>query len=285
MSNTGFSLVDIKGISEPLTKLIDSVSKGIGTIYEPTKKIRNARADAKVMKILTEAKCETDEISSRAMERLRHRENRRQENIDSIVRGASNELPNTVDTNPVDEDWIVNFFELCQDIGNIQMQQIWAKLLAGEVANPGTFKPRTLQTVKSLTSEEAHMFTLLCEFSFKSEDGANLLPNFSHNYYEFIRAHGLTTNVELHLKSIGLLNNSDIWYGADDNDETIITLDYFNKKYLASSEPDEGAGILLSAFPFTDIGNELASISGAKPNEKYIEHLLEHGDISMKGII
>lgn len=38
MSNTGFSLVDMKGISEPLTKLIDSVSKGIGLIYEPTKK-------------------------------------------------------------------------------------------------------------------------------------------------------------------------------------------------------------------------------------------------------
>lgn len=281
MSDAGFSIVDLKGISEPLTKLIDSVSKGIGAIYEPVGKIRNARAEAKAMKILAEAEGESKEISLRAIERIKYREIRRQKNIDTIVGAASKELPDTVDSSPVDDDWIVNFFELCQDVGSDHMQQIWAKLLAGEVANPGTFKPRTLQMVKSLTSEEAHMFTLLCEFSFKTESGRNILPIFSYNFYEFIRGGGLSAEVELHLKSIGLLNSSAMWYGEDEDREGAITLEYYSKKYLACVEADADAddGLFLEAFPFTEIGNELSSISGANPNKKYIDMLLESGDI------
>ena len=41
---------------------------------------------------------------------------------------------------------------------NLEMQLIWAQLLAGEVAEPGTFSLRTLQLVRNLQESDARLF-------------------------------------------------------------------------------------------------------------------------------
>ncbi|WP_448724273.1 DUF2806 domain-containing protein [Pseudomonas farris] len=273
----GFSLIDIKGISEPLTKLIESVSKGIGALYEPTGKVRNAKAEAKASLILAKANAQVDAVSLRALERMNYREIRRQNNIDAIVIGAAEYLPNEVSVQEVDEDWIVNFFDLGQDIGNVEMQKIWSKLLAGEVARPGSFKPRTLQAVKSLTPEEANLFTRLCSFSFLMDDGSRVLPVFSTGFYEFVRVNGFTTDNETHLKDIGLLNNGFIWYGAQEDDPDKVFLDYFSDSYyIVPESSDKRLDVAYTkVFPFTGVGCELASIAGAQPDKEYIKVLCD----------
>lgn len=285
----GFSLIDLKGISEPLTKLIDSVSRGIGTLYEPTGKVRNAKAEAKAMLILAEANEKIDPLTLRALERVTHQEIRRQNNIDAIVKGATKYLPSEVSSTEVDEDWIVNFFNLGQDIGNEQMQKIWSKLLASEVAKPGSFKSRTVMAVKSLSVDEANLFTLLCEFSFTTSDGDIILPILSHDFFEYIRANGLSTTAETHLQSIGLLHSSIIWYGSTRTDG-YIDLNYFSKTYLAPPEKtinnindtddtDDTDENFIKAFPFTEIGKDLAKIAGGTPNAEYIDMLCKGGSI------
>lgn len=270
----GFSLVNLKGISEPLTKLIDSVSKGIGTLYEPAGKIRNAKAEAKAMLILAEANEQVEAIALRALQRVNHKEIRRQKNIDSIVKGAVEFLPEKVSKQEVDEDWIVNFFDLGQDIGNTEMQKIWSKLLAGEVAKPGRFKPRTIQAVKSLSVEDANLFTHLCEFSFSINSGNWILPIFGDDFYKYIRSHGLTTNAEMHLKNIGLLSAGKIWYGGKGKGSN-INLKYFSEDFYSSpkSAKEKESPVFMEAFTFTEIGKELASIAGGKPDSEYIKLL------------
>jgi len=270
----GFSLIDLKGASEPLTKLIDSVSKGIGALYEPAGKIRNAKAEAKAMLILAEAQEQVDTITIRALQRVNHREIRRQNNIDSIVKGAVEFLPDTVAKKEVDEDWMVNFFDLGQDIGNAEMQKIWSKLLAGEVAKPGRFKSRTVQAVKSLSVEDANLFTNLCEFSFLIDSEDWIFPIFGNDFYKYIRSNGLTTNAEMHLKNIGLLSNEKIWYGGRDKSSN-ISLKYFSEDFYSSpkSNKEKESPVFLQAFTFTEIGKELASIAGGKPDSEYIKLL------------
>ncbi|WGO91833.1 DUF2806 domain-containing protein [Pseudomonas viciae] len=274
----GFSLVDLKGISEPLTKLIETVSKGVGAIYEPMGKVRNAKAEAKAMLILAEANNEVSQVSARALERLTFQEVRRQNNIDSIVKGAVGFLPETVSEQKVDEDWIVNFFSLGQDIGNAEMQTIWSKLLAGEIAKPGRFKPRTLQTVKSLTPDDANMFTIMCSFSFRLNEGLPIIPVFNDAFYNFVRANGFTTDAETHLKNIGLLSSAFLWYKADEQ-SGCVSLRYFNEAFKVRP-PKRDTGEFLKAFPFTEVGKELVEISGSQPNEEYIDVLLGAGSFT-----
>lgn len=280
MDSSGFSLIDLKGISEPLTKLIDSVSKGIGAIYEPTQKVRNAKAEAKTMTILAEAETSVkDYISKRAFERINYKEIRRQNNIDSIVKGAATALPEKVSPKPVDEDWIVNFFELCQDIGNMQMKQIWSKLLSGEITKPGTFKHRTLQAVKALTPEEAKIFTTICCFSFQPQENTYVFTSLSHDFFEYIRGNGISAQAETHLKNIGLISHSRIFTTTKKQD----TMFYFSKPYnIKQKNRSKDKGAFLEVFPFTEIGNELAPISGATADEGYIKRLIDCGDLIPK---
>jgi hypothetical protein len=278
MSESGFSLLDLKGVSEPITKLIESVSKGIGTIYEPTKTVRNAKAEAKAMLILAEAKQEMSEVEGRAYERVKYKELRRQSNIDSIVEGAANCITDPVSPESVDEDWIVNFFELSQDVGNEQLQQVWSKLLAGEITRPGSCSHRTLQVIKGLTTKEANAFVKLCSFSFQT-DGKYIFPSLNHDFFEFIRNNGFSTDMETHLKNIGLLSHSPIYREPNDENEEFILARYFSNQYYLKGQEEDNA---LQFYPLTEIGNELASISEAEINEKYINCLVSTGNVILK---
>ncbi|MFT0476002.1 DUF2806 domain-containing protein [Pseudomonas antarctica] len=280
----GFSLVDLKGVSKPITKLIQAVSKGIGAIYEPVSTVRNAKAEAKARLILAESDAALSEIKSRALERVNYREVRRQKNIDSIVKGAVCFLPDEVSTEEVDEDWIVDFFELAQDIGNADMQKIWSKLLAGETAKPGSFKPRTLGAVKLLTPQDAHMFTNMCSFSFLIDDDGGVervMPIFSYEYFQFVRSNGFSVTAESHMMSIGLLSSVNLWYRSEGEEADKINLYYFSENYYTSPEVEEESNgeVALQAFPFTEVGAELYRISGAQPNKNFINLLLSNSDL------
>ncbi len=278
MSDSGFSLIDLKGISEPLTKLVESVAKGIGVWYGPTAKVRNAKAQAKEMLILAEAHAQVDQLELRANERVASREMRRQRNIDSIMLGAASALPDVVSSADVDEDWIVSFFEHSQDVGSEEMQQIWSKILAGEIAQPGSFNLRTLQSVKTLTPQEARAFTKLCSFSFYIEGRDYILPILDHDFFVFIRGGGFTTDDETHLKNIGLLSHSDVWYQPDDEVKNLKRVSYFSRKYEFLLKDKKGHD--LQTFPLTKTGSELAAISGAGPDDRYIELLIKNGHLT-----
>jgi hypothetical protein len=98
--------------------------------------------------IKAKADAELQEIRMRMNERLEKQEVRRQRNIESIATKAAHALPppdreQEVSDKPVNEDWTTRFFQECQDISDEQMQQLWARILAGEVTKPGSFAPRT----------------------------------------------------------------------------------------------------------------------------------------------
>lgn len=274
-----YQMINLKGISKPITKLINSVSKGIGTLYEPIGTVRNTKAEAKSIKILAEIIKDLDDKTIRAIQRLSHKETKRQENIDAIVKGALDALPEKVSKEEIDDDWAVLFFDLCQDISNEKMQMIWSRILAGEVSQPGKFSSRTIQAVKTLNAKEANLFTRLCEFSFATSDGTLILPTFSHDIFEFIRNNGLDVNAEIHLNSIGLLSNSPIWYAPESIDKK-VHLKYFLNEYIVppeSLDDDEG---YIEAFPFTETGQQLASIAGGTPDAKYIKKLIKSNCLS-----
>jgi hypothetical protein len=163
-----------KALSAPVTKLIEVVAAGCGAVYESTGIRRRANAQADALLVMEEAKARASEISRRAAQRVLDVEERRQRNIDAITAEAIQRLPPEVSADPVDPDWSARFFAECQDVSNDEMQGVWARLLAGEVARPGSFSPRTLWIVKNLSANEAQLFNSLCKNSFRL--GTTLTP-------------------------------------------------------------------------------------------------------------
>lgn len=286
MPDKNFSLIDTKALSEPVSKLVEAIRSAVGVIYEPTNIRRKAKAEADAAIIRLEGEIELHGIAQRASRRINHRELRRQENIEKIVNQAQQELPETVDKQPVNEDWISQFFNLSQDIGDSEMQMLWARLLAGEVARPGTYSLRTLQTVKVLSKGDARLFSQYCSYVWQLSD-TTLCRYTNKATDKYIADKGVGLSERQHLQNLGLMNSSGLMSGSgsrtaiSSRDEP-FEVTYFRRKYSIRQflNPDESA-IVLPEF-LTDIGSQLFPISGAQPDEQFIAVLIESMKIENK---
>ena len=91
---------------------------------------------------------------------------RRLENISSIVGRASHALPTgpVPDAEPV-MAWTTSYANAAQDISDDDMQELWARVLAGEVEKPGTTSVRTLSVLRELDQATARLFRRLCSMA------------------------------------------------------------------------------------------------------------------------
>jgi Protein of unknown function (DUF2806) len=220
--------IDLGNLSEPVTKLIDVVAKGTGLTALGT--VLQAKADAKAKVISTKSDIEAQALIERAQTRHEHREIKRQRNIENIVQLAVNELPALSSTTTVDEDWITQFFDIAQGVSDQQIQILWARILAGEVASPGSYAKRTLLFLKSFGKWEAEKFSGLCSLSF-TVDGWPCIAQNAQTETEL--SQNLGNGAEAHFISIGLLlplpnslpisslNNIELDYAPTKNSQKI----------------------------------------------------------------
>lgn len=103
---------------------------------------------------------EEPNFEQRLTQRVEVREVRRQQNLESIALGAVEAINEeaTIDPQPVDEDWIARFFESAQEVSSRDLQAIWSKLLASEVAKPGCVSMRTLEVLRNMSAHESRTF-------------------------------------------------------------------------------------------------------------------------------
>ena len=163
----------------PTSKLIDTVSSGLGKAFKPRhiKKMADARAyeintigealrnNSDVIVVYENGSViantpEFEDFVKRTEHRLAYQELQKQYNIESVIGNAYIELETkeNVSEDPVDKDWLNSFFDSVANVSNEQMQIIWGKILAGEVENPGHFSIRTLDTLRKMTQKEALLF-------------------------------------------------------------------------------------------------------------------------------
>jgi hypothetical protein len=176
---------DLAGLSGPVEKLVQVVADGIGAIAYPWIVRREARAIADAQKILADGGLAFESAAMKSLpaqiaSRLTYQETRRQNNLLNIVDEARKALPDNVSQEPVDPDWGNRFFAGAQEVSNEQMQQLWGRLLAGEVAQPGSVSPRTLEHLRNMSSSDAKLFSKLCEFAFESGTGEVFVLDGTH---------------------------------------------------------------------------------------------------------
>ena len=215
---------DLLGLSKPLVKLIETISNGIGKLYEPTSIKRMAEAKATEINSISKSMIDANllpikyddgsviidgtdynEISQRAQGRLAFQEIKKQANIDQTVNYAAQTLSsfNNVSDDPVDIDWVTRFFDSVADVSSEEMQIIWGKFLLVKLINQEAFH-RTLDIVKNLSKKDAKLFTEISPLVLCSE-GTKYISSknkcfLSMRPYETI----------LHLDECGLVNSSGI---------------------------------------------------------------------------
>ncbi len=186
---TGTEVGDFAGLGKAAEKLIGEISKGIGTLYRP-RAIRNeGKAEAAKILAIEVAKAQAEEqkkdlvvaghlnrskllfnndpeLIERAKVRLALQEIHGQINIEAIADAAIKHMPEQASEEPLSEEWRQRFFKYAADVSTIEMQEIWAKLLAGEVAQPKSFAVRSLDVFHNLSQNDAVIFRRFSAISF-----------------------------------------------------------------------------------------------------------------------
>jgi len=273
-----FSLIHINvgDWSKPAVTLIEKISNAIGVVFEPSHMKRIAEAEAVVDRIRTTAEIERAERLQRAAFRFLAEQMKHQENIESIIDKALPGVSEQAKPEQVEDDWIANFFDKCRLISDDEMQRLWARILAGEANSPGKFSKRTVGLLASMDKSDASMFSTLCRFACTIPPLTPIIYGYTQEMYA---QHGITFAFLTHLESIGVIRlNLDptFYFTVDDLDQNTM-VDYFGSKIPISFAGNEGMRkrneLSIGQAMFTQAGEQLAGICGAKPLDGFLEFL------------
>lgn len=273
MESKGLVTLNIDG--KPLEKLIQVVSDGIGTLYRPRKIRKEADAQAYAIKVLENAKAEAGaesalieaETAQRIGQRIVAKEIKRQENIDTIVEMAADNLnQEAVSDQPVDVDWATRFFDIVQDVTKEDMQLLWARILAKEIETPSSFSLRTLEVLRNITSKEAKVFEKVAQFILFQKG------YFIYSNYDVLKQLGVEYVDIALLKECGFLQAGDFVtknYDSYPDHDTLAGITY-GKYVMLMTIPSGSKSMKLPVILLTKVGQEVFSLIESEASLEYI---------------
>lgn len=268
---------DLVGLEKPATRLIEVVSGGIASLYEPTRIIREAKAEATALIESAKLIEKTDfpEDVKRAMLKKVGLEMEAQKNLDDITKKAIPFLSQESNPEAIQSDWLARFRGNCEFVDDEEIQSMWASILAGESNNQGSVSKATLNILGNLSKADAANFTTLASGCFEDGEGTYIplvLPDgLGSSVYKKL---GFRPRNFQALAELGLIHyNAVSGFGNDQYPHT-ARLGYFNKIVEFKISDKEG----FHRFEFGDIaltrsGQELVKFSGRTENLELLEQI------------
>jgi hypothetical protein len=270
-----FNVSIVGDLSKPANTLIEKVSDAIGGAFKPYQIIRVANAEAAAAKIRAQSNIEVSALERRALRRFLHEEARKQQSMETVTAEALPLLNDTATPEKVEDDWIVNFFEKSRFISDRDMQQLWARVLAGEANEPGTFAKRTVNLLGDLDKADAELFTRLCGFAWLVDDRVVILI-FDYNADEVYKQNGITFEALAHLETLGLIRFAP---GPNafrhESMPKAVEVSYFGMSANLTFQEDKDNDLNIGTLILTRAGEQLAPVSGAKPVDGYYEYVYD----------
>jgi len=269
---TDLSLIKADQLTKPATVLIKKISEAIGGIFKPYQIVRVAKAEAEADRIHEDSQIQITEIHRRAMHRFLEEEAKKQMNIENITQKALPLLKEESAPQNVEDDWITNFFDKSRIVSDADMQQLWAKVLAGESNTPGTFSRRTVNLLSDLDKRDAELFNALCCFGWTC---GVLIPLVFDSEIELYNRHGINFETLSHLESLGLIQLETIGGFQTKGKWKKLATSYYGRPVELTFPSEEQNTLELGKVLLTKAGKELATVSGSKPVEGFFEFVCE----------
>jgi Protein of unknown function (DUF2806) len=268
------SYIDIGKLAEPASKLVEKVSGFIEGVLLPTQMRRLAYAEVDVEVIKTEGQLKISEAqqrTQRAMSRFIHEEERKQLNMENITAKALPEVKEDAKPENIDNDWLMNFYDKCRLTSDEEMQDLWAKILAGEANSNGGFSKKTVNLVASLDKSDAEIFMKLISFNFGFGKKRPLIYESGDSIYA---DNGLTFNSIMDLDSLGLLSFDFLSaYTIQLANPILFKEDSLN--LVVRFANDDYNAFRIGSVMLSKSGLELASICNVERCNGFKEYVLE----------
>ena len=276
-------IINIGDLAKPAVVLIEKVSDAVGSIYEPIKIKRTTEAEAKAEIVRAEVEIQITDLQRRAAHRWLKEEAIHQKNMEDIIAKAIPLLNDNANPSAMANDWIANFFSKTRIVSDSDMQDLWARILAGEANAPDFFSKRTVNVLSHLDKGDAEAFERLCRFVWvieteSEEEAMPIVLDFNAAIY---KSHGMDFVTLNNLESIGLLRfdpMAGLGFFSEGKSESSRSQDkciarYFGRELLVDLSKGIDNSLSVGHTFFTNTGKELARISNSKPVEGYYEYV------------
>ena len=282
-----------KVLVSPCEKLMTMVGQAIGKAYEPRHTRKMADAHAYELSTIGAAMREFADINTtyengevalftedfqRLMKRTENRmilqEITKEQNIESVLDKAYEllETENDVTDEPVDQDWTRRFFNIIGDVSHSEVQELWARILSGEIKRPGSFSMRTLETIRNISTDEAQTFQRIIPLILHKENAYFVLSD-----RNILNKYGLSFTDIQTLDECGLVNLSgtvSMNMSVSKDEPQFILSDTLI--IIIRTKKKESEEISFGIHTLTRAGLELFNILAHEPNLDYTIQVANH---------
>ena len=179
-----------------------------------------------------------------------------------------------------DNDIFRGLFDHSKEISNDEMQDLIAKIIAGEYNAPGTYSMSTLQTIKMLDAKTLKAFEGTCSLVVNHDKIPAELFAFNKDANKFLPQVGVSYDDILEQQSFGLLAPGMLGqkYTVEKNQH--IRLRYFHREIVFRLSTTEAEGAIEVQTPdlhcLTSSGKQIAQHLNPQYNDEYFAWLQKY---------
>lgn len=234
-------------------------------------------------------------IEERARKRERIDYLRRQQNLERIMQKSLDYCSEDQISERPDQDWFTQFIAQAEDISNKTMQDLWARILAKEITQPGAFSLKSLTTFRRLSVYDAKLLAKVVGFTVRDNNRKNMRilsgsmqqPGL-FNFFSKRRVQRIDLNHHgLSYTDLLVLADNHLLFIQEAESTLLAKGEAINFNYNGQNLAIKArkANCVLSFYKFTPIGAEIMSLIGDKPDSNILatikqglnEHFLVEG--------
>jgi hypothetical protein len=184
---------------------------------------------------------------------------------EAVLEGDPQEPPSS----RVDEDWLYKWRDSVSDISSEELQELWGRLLAGEVKSPGKFSLRTLAFLRDLSKENANDIATLASFAIKN--------GIFRGDKQLLEEHGISYDFLFRMQELGVINGVegsgvDMSWNSSTPHRFGVALTSHDKAIFVDHE-DVSKKLTVPVYRFTIIGEEVLQLATFQANDPYLRRV------------
>jgi hypothetical protein len=177
----------------------------------------------------------------------------------------------------IEEDWLFRWRDYAGEVSSEQLQQLWGKVLAGEVKSPGTYSLRALDFLRNLSLREAQDIARLSRFVF----GGVL----ARSQQDVLAAEGITTGFLVRMQELGVVSGVESrglekTYESSENGRFVQAFCSHGRCLIVTHE-DPARTLKLQVYKLTEVGEQVMRLGTFAAHEGYLRGV--GAEIKQKG--
>lgn len=217
-------------------------------------------------------------------ENIIHREFRKEVNFAKAIDIAAGILSQDESESPkeqVEQDWLYRFREVASNTTTEEIQQLWGRILAGEIKSPGKHSLRTLEFIKNLSQKEAKQIEKLFSFVINNQFIARSFKGF-YDYESDLLNSKLSFDYLSEMQGLGIISGVESKLQAEYSPEIIKQVYYYSVWFQAYSGRDDcyvfthddlNKKLIINSCSLTQLGKELYGLCHVEMDADYLNYI------------